>query len=338
MEVVFLAVVVAVVVTSAMCSLFEAVLYSVPASYVESLDRSGRTSGNILKELRQEVDRPIAAVLTLNTIANTGGGAMAGALAATVFGNSAMGVWGFSSVFTLTVLICAEILPKTVGVVYARPLASVIARPLKGLVVLFYPVLSLTRLVTRFVGAGYRSEVASDDELLAMVGLGLQSGELNIHEARVIENVLSMEKRNAADVMTPIRSVFRFDPIVTVREAFQEQALEQFSRVPVFDAVLKRCIGVVHKVDILRAVANDRFELTVFDLMQPLQVLRRSAPLDRLLRLFLERRRHMVAIEDDFGVAEGIVTLEDVLEELIGQEIVDEFDSAPPLTRSSSFR
>ena len=337
MEVVFLSVVVAVVVTSATCSLFEAVLYSVPASYVESLDRSGRTSGNILKELRQEVDRPIAAVLTLNTIANTGGGAMAGALAATVFGNSTMGVWGFSSAFTLTVLICAEILPKTVGVVYARPLAVVIARPLKALVVLFYPVLSLTRLVTRFVGAGYRSEVASDEELLAMVGLGLRTGELNIHEARVIENVLSMEKRNAADVMTPIRSVLRFDPILTVREAFKQTGLEQFSRVPVFDAVSKRCIGVVHKVDILKAVANDRFDLTVFDLMQPLQVLRRSAPLDRLLRLFLERRRHMVAIEDDFGAAVGIVTLEDVLEELIGQEIVDEFDSVAASTGSSLF-
>ena len=295
-------VVVAVVVTSATCSLFEAVLYSVPASFVESLDRSGRTSGRILKDLRREVDRPIAAVLTLNTIANTGGGAMAGALAATMVGNSTIGVWGFSTAFTLTVLIFAEILPKTMGVVYARQLASIVARPLKTLVVLFYPVLALTRLVTRFIGTGYRSEGTSDDELLAMVGLGLRSGELNINEARVIENVLSMEKRNAADVMTPVRSIFTFDQNVTVREAFAEPALDRFSRVPVCEAESKRCIGVVHKVDILKAVANDRFELTVFDLMNPLQVLRRSAPLDRLLRLFLERRRHMVVIEDDFGV------------------------------------
>lgn len=337
MEVVFLAVVVAVVLTSAACSLFEAVLYSVPASFVESLDRSGRTSGTILKELRREVDRPIAAVLTLNTIANTGGGAMAGALAASVFGNSTIGVWGFSTAFTLTVLIFAEVLPKTVGVVYARPLASVVARPLKGLVVLFYPVLALTRLVTRFVGTGYREAVTSDDELLAMVGLGLRSGELNIDEARVIENVLSLEKRNAADAMTPILSVFRFGPAVTVREAFREPELEQFSRVPVCDVDSKRCIGVVHKVDILKAVANDRFELTVADLMHPLQVLRRSVPLDRLLRLFLERRRHMVAIADEFGVTEGIVTLEDVLEELIGQEIVDEFDKSSVLAGSNSF-
>ena len=182
-----------VLVISAACSLFEAVLYSVPASRIEALERAGRPAGRLLKQMRRQVDQPIAAVLSLNTIANTGGGAIAGAMAASVLGASRIGY--FSVAFTLAILLLSEVLPKTVGVVYARGLAPLIAHPLRALVVVFRPLVTLTQLATKLVWTGHHEQRISDDELLAMVGLGLRSGDLKPDEARVIRNVLSLETR-----------------------------------------------------------------------------------------------------------------------------------------------
>lgn len=319
-----LAVVGLVVGTSAACSLFEAVLYSVPASRVEALDRAKRPSGRILKRMRQRVDRPIAAVLSLNTIANTGGGALAGALAAGVFGT---GIWVFSIAFTAAILLFSEVLPKTVGVVYSRALAPFVARPLAWLVVLFGPLIALTRLATRVVRSESREPRISDDELLTMVGLGLRSGDFQPHEARVIQNVLALERRTVSEVMTPRPVVFTLAASLTVREAAAMTELDKHSRVPVHARDPEELIGVVHKVDILKAVAGDRFETTLDAVMRPLNFVVAAAPLDRVLRTFLARRQHMLAVIDEFGGFAGIATLEDVLEELIGREIVDEFDA-----------
>ena len=225
-----------VLVTSAACSLFEAVLYSVPASRIETLDRAGRPSGRILKRMRRHVDQPIAAVLSLNTIANTGGGAVAGALAGSLFGAAGAGVPTFSVAFTLAILLFSEVIPKTVGVVYARGLAPLVARPLQVLVLVFRPLVAVTQLATRMVWSGQHEPRMSDDELLTLVRLGLGSGDLRIDEARVIRNVLSLEKRTAADVMTPRPVVFTLAASVTAQEAAALPELERFSRVPVCDA------------------------------------------------------------------------------------------------------
>ena len=318
-----LIVVTAVLVTSATCSLFEAVLYSVPASRIEALVRARRPAGYMLKEMRQHVDRPIAAVLSLNTIANTGGGAIAGALAAQVFGGR---IWVFSIVFTLMILLFSEVLPKTVGVVYARGLAPLVARPLIWLVAFFRPLIALTQQATKLVLSGQQEQRISDDELLTMVGLGLRSGDLQLHEAQVIRNVLSLERRTATEVMTPRSVVFTLAAGTTVQDAARMSDLEKYSRIPIFDGKPEELIGVVYKVDILKAVADDRFGTLLSAMMRPIHFVVETTPLDRLLRTFLERRQHVVAVIDEFGGFAGIVTLEDVLEELIGQEIVDEFD------------
>ena len=318
-----LLVVTAVLMTSAICSLFEAVLYSVPVSRIEALERAGSPSGHVLKELRRRVDRPIAAVLSLNTIANTGGGAIAGALAAQVFGGN---IWLFSCVFTLAILVFSEVLPKTIGVVYARGLAPWIARPLQGLVWWFRPLITLTQHATKLVWSGQQEQRVSDDELLTMVALGLRSGDLQPHEARVIRNVLAFERRTAAEVMTPRTVVFTLEAQTTVGDAAQNAELEKYSRVPVFESVAEDLVGVVHKVDILKSVANDQFDTTLAGLMRPIHFVIETTSLDLLLRSFLERRQHAAAVINEFGSFTGLVTLEDVLEELLGREIVDEFD------------
>jgi CBS domain containing-hemolysin-like protein len=318
-----------VLVTSATCSLFEAVLYSVPASRVEMLEQAGRSSGRLLRELRQRIDKPIAAILSLNTIANTGGGALAGALAASALGEG--NLLYFSATFTLAILLLSEVLPKTLGVVHADRLAPLIARPLRGLVVIFGPLVALTRVVTKLFWSGEREHRVTDEELLSLVGLGLRSGTLKPHEARVIENVLSMETRTAREIMTPRPVVSTLGAHVTTREAAEAQTLGKHSRIPVFDGDAEDLVGVVYAVDILAAVARDRFDVKVEEIMRPIHFAVDTTPLDQLLRTFLERRQHLVAVIDEFGGFAGIVTLEDVLEELIGSEIVDESDQVADL-------
>ena len=318
-----------VLVTSAACSLFEAVLYSVPATHVEMLAQSGRLSGRRLKRMRQTIDRPISAILSLNTIANTGGGAVAGALAASALGEG--NVIYFSVAFTLAILLLSEVLPKTIGVVYSRQLAPVVAQPLHLLVVVFRPLIALTQVATNLVWKGHQEHRVSDEDLLTLVGSGLRSGTLKQHEARVIENVLSMETRTAREIMTPRPVVFTLGARVSAREAASEEALGKHSRIPIFDTGAEDLVGVVRAVDILRAVAQDRFEVGMEEMMRPIHFVVDSTPLDELLRTFLERRQHLVAVIDEFGGFAGIVTLEDVLEELIGREIVDESDQVTDL-------
>ena len=322
-------VVLLVLVTSAICSLFEAVLYSIPATFVEQLEQSGRPAGRILKRMKEQVDRPITAILSLNTISNTGGGALAGALAAGALGGG--NVIYFSIVFTLAILLFAEVVPKTIGVVYARQLAPLIARPMHLLVGAFQPLIGLVQIVTKLIRKGYKEQPVSDADLLTLVVSGLRSGTLNQDEARVIENVLSMETRTVKQVMTPRPVVFTLSARTSAREAVSEDAIEKYSRIPVFGKDPDDFVGVVRTVDILTAMANDRFDVTMDQIKQNIHFVIDSTRLDNLLRTFLKRRQHLVAVIDEFGGVSGIVTLEDVLEELIGREIVDESDQVTDL-------
>ena len=319
-----------VLLTSAACSLFEAVLYSVPASRVEALDREGLPSGRALKQLRQEVDRPIAAILALNTLANTGGGAMAGAMAAAVLGVGWLGY--FSIAFTLAILFVSEVLPKTIGVVYAAKLAPFIARPLQWLVGVFRPLIWLTRLATKAIRADHEQPHVSDEEILTLVGLGLRSGDFKPHEARVIRNVLSLENKTARGIMTPRPVVFALSANSTAGTAAKNPDLSKYSRIPVYAPDDQEdLVGVVHQMDILTAVANDEFDKPFEQLMRPIHFVADTAAVDVLLRNFLERRQHLAAVIDEFGGLAGIVTLEDVLEEILGREIIDEYDQVTDL-------
>jgi len=322
-------VVLLVLVTSAICSLFEAVLYSIPATFVEQLEQSGRPAGRILKQMKEQVDRPITAILSLNTISNTGGGALAGALAAGALGGG--NVIYFSILFTLAILLFAEVVPKTIGVVYARPLAPLIARPMHLLVGAFQPLIGLVQIVTKLIRKGHKEQPVSDADLLTLVVSGLRSGTLNQDEARVIENVLSLDTRTVKQVMTPRPVVFTLAARTSAREAVSEDAIEKYSRIPVFGKDPDDLVGVVRTVDILTAMANDRFDVKMEEIKRPIHFVIDSTRLDDLLRTFLKRRQHLVAVIDEFGGVSGIVTLEDVLEELIGREIVDESDQVTDL-------
>ena len=224
----------AVIVVSATCSLFEAVLYAVPVSYVESLAQKGSVSGRILKDLRmRSVDRPISAILSLNTIANTGGAFLAGAAFIMVFGEQ----WElhFTIFITLSVLLLSEVIPKTVGVVYNRSLASLVAVPLQLLVWVLYPLVVICRLVTRAFSRARTGQEVSEEEIEVMARMGRQTGAIQPDEARVMQNILTLKRKTARDVMTPRTVVFALSADLTLEQAQKEAGVWPYSRVPVYE-------------------------------------------------------------------------------------------------------
>ncbi len=313
------------ILTSAMCSLFEAVLYSVPISHVEAMAAEGRSAGRILRRLRREVERPISAILSLNTLANTAGAAIGGAAFVAVFGDAGL-IW-FSAAFTLAILVLSEVVPKTAGVVYARQLSAPIARPLLFLVWVFTPLIWFLRLLTRLISMGRSSTAVSEEELLIMTRLGLQAGTIEADEAEVIQNMLQLESKTAREVMTPRTVMVALHHQMTVDEARTKPGVIHHSRLPVYDKSPDDVIGIAHRRDVLTSSADGRGDRKVAELMSPVRFVTDSTRLDRMLRLFLERRQHLFVVVDEHGGVAGVITLEDVLEEILGKEIVDEFDT-----------
>lgn len=310
-----------VIFVSALCSLFEAVLLSTPASHVETMAREGKASARIFRGLKQDVDRPLSAILSLNTIANTGGAAVAGVAFVKVYGEHFEA--HFTVVITLCVLFFSEVVPKTVGAVHYRPLSGIIARPLQVLVFVFWPLIAVCRLLTGAVARG-GSQPVSEEELISLARLGQRDGSIESDEALVIQNILSLKSRTVKDVMTPRTVVFSLSEEQTVQEALS--SVWKHSRVPVYASGLEDIVGIVLRSEALEALSQGRGHQTLSKMMRPVHFVVDSATLDSILGMFLERREHMFAVIEEYGELAGVLTLEDVLEEILGREIVDELD------------
>lgn len=314
---------------SAMCSLFEAVLYSVPIGHLETMAESGSKSGKILRALREKVDRPIAAILSLNTIANTAGAAIAGAAAANVFGHDKL-VW-FSAFFTLAILLLSEVIPKTMGVLYARALAPIISRPLQALVWFFSPVIWLTGGLTRILSRGKTESDVSGEEITVLARMGLKEGTIDAGEAAVIENILALQGVQVREIMTPRTVVSSLSATMTIGELKDSSELISAfnnSRVPVYDKDADDVVGMVLRREVLTAMVEGQWDRSLEEFMRPVDFVTESLSANRLLEQLLEKRQHLVLVINEFGGLTGLVTLEDVLEEILGTEIVDEFDPA----------
>lgn len=311
---------------SAMCSLFEAVLYSMPVSHIETLVQSKNRAGRILQRLRENIDEPITAILSLNTISNTAGAAVAGALAQEVLHTHGR-VYVFSAAFTVAILLFSEILPKTIGVVYSRMLASMIAYPLRAMVILFRPLIVAISMVTRFITGEKGQIVISPEELIVMARLGVRSGSIDADEGRVIQNMLSLGSKRVRDVMTPRPVVFALHGDVTLGEVYQIRDTFPYSRVPVYMNDMDDVIGVAYRREMVEAGSQlEQAAKPVSSLLRSIHFVPESLELDKVLDRFLSRSQHMFAVVDEYGGFAGVITLEDVMEAILGREIVDEFD------------
>jgi CBS domain containing-hemolysin-like protein len=316
--------VILVITTSAFCSLCEAALYSVPIGHIEALAEEGKISGRILRSMRTNIDRPITAILSLNTIANTAGAAVAGAIAAKVLGSQWLGL--FSGLFTLMILLLSEIIPKTIGVEYNRTLSPVIARPLLVLVFLFQPLIWMAGGITRALSRRRQETSVSSREILMMARLGYRRGVIKESESTVIQNILRLREKTVRAVMTPRTVVFQLSADTTVDEARKVDGFLTHSRIPVWIKSREHIEGIAHRRDVLTAVAESKLDVTLEELVKPVHFVLDRTRLDRVLKMFLERAEHMFVVIDEFGGLAGVITLEDVMEEILGREIVDEFD------------
>ncbi len=312
------------VLISAGCSLFEAVLYAVPARQIETMVDAGRSSGRIFKALRKDVDRPIAAILSLNTIANTAGAAFAGSAASAVFGHEWL--WVFSAFFTLAILVFSEIIPKTAGVIHGRALVSLIAHPLSALVWLMSPAIWLSSLLTGLIARGKTREDITAEEIRVMARLSLRSGAIRPFQNRAIENILTLQNKKVRDVMTPRTVVFSLSEHLTVEEASRTSTKWEHSRFPVYDEDMEDVVGIVLTKELFVALSQGKGSMRLTELMRPVHFVVESAPLNRVLMEFLELRQHLFVVIDEYGGLSGLVSLEDILEEILGREIVDESD------------
>lgn len=312
-------------ISSAVCSLCEAVLYSLSASQVEMLRKNGLASGRHLFKLKSDIDEPITAILTLNTVANTVGAAYSGAAAAKLFGDEAM-LW-FSFLFTLLILILSEIIPKTIGVNYAFRLAPFVAHILHWMVLILKPFILVCRSITRLIPKRSQDDSISAEEIQTIASLSRKSGEIAEQQEKVIANILQLRAKIVRQVMTPRTVTFSINEHQRIDEAMKMiSRLSSHSRIPVYDGDPNNVSGIVMLKDILHAAADDKNTLHISALKQAVHFVPETAPLDKILMDFFDRQQHLFVVVDEYGSMTGVISLEDVIEEIVGREIVDESD------------
>lgn len=322
---------------SAVCSMTEAALYAVRAPYVRMLAEQGNISGKVLLSMKDNMERPISAVLILNTVANTAGAAVAGAQAQRMFGESAL-VW-FSVLFTLAVLFCAEIIPKIIGVVYSGAVARTMAIPLQWVITGIFPLIWLAQQVSILFKPSEPVYAAPEDEVQQMAMLSAEEGSILPIEAQLVRNVLKLDDVTARDLMTPRTVVFKLPADMTLREVPKAVDAWTHSRIPVYDPdEPEDWLGLVYRREVLKHMAEDRWDEKLGQLAKPLFFVPEGMPGHVLLRTFLTKRSHLFGVVDEYGGLAGIITLEDVLEALLGEEIVDEADQAVDMQEVARMR
>lgn len=310
---------------SAICSILEAVLYSVPNSHLEISAQKGDPSAPIIKKLKSDIHRPITAILTLNTIANTMGAAVAGAAAAAVFGGHNLG-W-FSIAFTLTILIFSEILPKTIGVAYCRELAPWIATPIRIMVATLKPIIFLCQVITRLIPRHSEESLTSAEEVMAIAALSRRSGQIDSQEEKVINNILGLKAKDVIDAMTPRTVTFVLNEKTTVGEAITyRDNWNLHSRIPIYRDEPDDISGIVLRNDVLLSAADDMDSLELSVLAHPVHFVPETAPLSMVLLDFIKKKQHLFVVVDEYGSMTGVISMEDIIEEIFGQEIMDESD------------
>lgn len=310
---------------SFLCSVLEAGLLSLPRSHVETMVERGSRAGRTLQAMKANIDRPLAAILTLNTIAHTVGAAGVGAQAAVVFGDVAVGIAG--AVMTLAILIFSEIIPKTLGAVHARALAPFTAMTTRVMIVICYPLIIALERMNRLIGPRRRKAPITRAEVLATVRLGREGGSLGEREHHIVSNVLALGNIGVRKVLTPRTVVFSLPREMTVGEALSQHHPFRFARIPIYRDSPEDITGYVLRFDIHEAPAAGRAEEPLATLSRPIITIPELATVADALEQMLRERQHIAVVVDEYGGLEGIVTLEDLLETLLGQEIVDETDA-----------
>ena len=312
---------------SFMCSLLEATLLSSTSSYIESLDKKGYSpkTVDLAKDVKQNIDKSISSILTLNTFANTMGAAGVGAQAAIIFGSNWQAVIAF--ILTLMVLFISEIFPKTLGAIYWRKFIVPAVYIISFMVKITYPFIFIATFITNALQKGRKNEVNfSKDEIITIVDMSEKEGVLQAKESILIKNLFKLKNIKAKDIMTPRTVVFAFDSKTTLKEALLNDNLYVYSRIPVYNESIDDIAGVVFKQTILEKRVKKKKKTLLKDIIVPVHKVPENISVSTLFDMFIRMKMHLFIVQDEYGQTSGVVTLEDALETLLGIEIVDEMD------------
>ncbi len=308
---------------SALCSVLEATLLSTPLSYITGLEDSGVKGAKRLKKLKQNSDRPISAILCLNTIANTVGASVVGSLVFEVYGDAMVGI--FSTVFTLCILFFSEIIPKTIGSNYWRTLALPASVIINVMIVVTFPLVWILEHVTRLISSHSNQISVSREDISAMVSVATEEDVIEKQEKKMIQNLLKLDEITAHEIMTPSVVAEMADSSMTIREFYDSD--NSHSRILVYDDDNSDyVIGYVLRQTVLEKMAEDKFTMTLREILRPILSFPEDEPVGNIWEKLLEKKEHISVIIDEYGTFRGIVTMEDVIETMLGQEIVDETD------------
>lgn len=307
------------------CSISEAVLLSVRPAYVQSLSDKNPAAARQLNQLTRKMDRPLAAILSLNTIAHTVGAAGVGAQAARVFGDAWLGVT--SGVLTFLILVFSEIIPKTLGATHWRRLAPPLAPVLTGLVRMLGPLVWMSDKITRLMSRKGSHKSVNREEFRAMAEVGFKEGGIDPTELSIVTNLLKLHGLSVRDIMTPRPVMFTVPHDMMVKDFFSKHKGKPFSRIPVYEREPDNITGYVLKNDLLTAQAEDRFDARLSEVRRDFPAIPDFSSASQVLDRLMQENSHAALVVDEYGSVQGLVTLEDVIETLIGLEIVDESDT-----------
>lgn len=310
---------------SFLCSVLEAVLLSTPMSYISMRENQGSKTATLMKQYKNNVDRPVGAILSLNTIAHTIGSAGVGAESIKIFGEQYFGL--ISAILTLLILVLSEIIPKTIGASYWRSLAMPSTRIIRVLILITYPLVLLSELITKvFTPRGNQASM-SREEVSAMVDVGTTEGIFRESESKLIKSCIALSGVKARQIMTPSIVVESACQDLAVKD-FQAKQSWSFSRIPVYAGDKDYITGYVLKDAVLKLLSEDQFHVKLSDLKRPILTFREEESVFQIWEKMLEKREHISVIIDEYGGLRGLVTMEDIIETMTGVEIVDEDDVA----------
>lgn len=308
---------------SFMRSVLEAVLLSTPMSYISMKEKQGNATASLMKRYKENIDRPVGAILSLNTIAHTIGSAGVGAESIKVFGEEYFGI--ISAILTLLILVLSEIIPKTIGATYWRSLAMLSTKVIRVMIVVTYPLVLLSELITRLFTSRSHQVSVSREEVSAMVDMGKEEGVFKESESKTIKSCIRLSSVKAKEIMTPSIVVEAVNQELTFKEFYDIQEWK-FSRIPIFETDKEHITGYILKDMVLKELSDDRIDGRLSDIARSILSFREEDSVYNLWEKMLEKREHISIVTDEDGRMKGVVTMEDIIETMTGVEIVDEDD------------
>jgi CBS domain containing-hemolysin-like protein len=327
---------------SFLCSVWEAVLLSITPTYIRRATLEGKSIGDTLNTYKKDIDKPLSAILTLNTIAHTVGAIGVGAQAGHLFGENYFNLGGVMSVsyesiiagvMTLAILILSEIIPKTIGANNWEGLAPFTVRSLRVLLIILHPLVWLSQLITKTLKKDKERSVLSRADFAAMTREGEQSGALDKSESAIIKNLLAFEKKTVRDIMTPKTVALMANEDTTLRAFYDQNQPLPFSRIPIYKENRDHVTGIILKDELLQHLVDEGDTTQLKEIKRPIDFVQDDMRLPQLFQSLTNEKQHLFIVSDDFGVVVGIVTMEDLFETLLGKEIVDETDSVVDLQK-----